>query len=466
MASSNISFNILTKKYTAFTFPATTLFAKFFDPNGSLILNKSTTANPFIGAVGSPATISDSYSLPVDTNSDILQGTYLYYYTETANDLNQTISVVSTLPTEDTVSVGVLYLVFQYMVNVTNYFYKSYTWDPLEEEFVQQGDVFGGIYNYLGSDITCLDFNVSNDCNFYPTGQITATDTTNYGIYNIDDRSIKLYYPNGLSPAPISPYVETTTAASLVVNTLATGLWTAILTTNLQYTQVDGLAIYFQLKKTLTNNVVCNSQLCTVNDALDQITSAYAADVACGSTTPRYAQELTLANAYYTQYQIERSCGNTLAAAAYADKLTALVGRSSSSCSGSCGCSDSNCSCDTSCGCSGHDSAPQWVNNTSSETGYKSYVALLSQTNTENPEAKILENSLGDIDWQWDGNGEYFGYSFNAFPAEKTFVRINLSSNISEIITAYRASSDYIYIKTGGSDNILRDNAFEIRVYN
>jgi len=458
MASSNISFNTLTKKYIGFTFPSTTLYAKFFDPNGNLILNKSTTANPFIAS----GTSSDSYNIPVDTNSDILQGTYLYYYTESPNILNYPISIVSTVPTVG--QPGILYLQLD-EVNGSVYQYLAFIWDSGESEYLEF-DVNGGVYNYLGSDITCLDFNVSNDCNFYPNGQITASDTTNYGDYTISSRSIQLYYPNGLSPAPVSPYVETTTAASLVVNTLATGLWTAILTSNLQHTQDDGLVISYQLKKTLTNNVVCNSQLCSVNDALDQITSAYAADVACGSTTPRYAQELTLANAYYTQYQIERSCGDTLAAAAYADKITALLGRSSSSCSGSCGCSDSSCGCDTSCGCSGHDDAPRWIDNTSSESGYKSYVALISQQGTNDPTVVILENNLGDIDWQYDGNGSYEGYLSNSFPAGKTFVRISSSNNVSQIVTAYRFNNNYIYITTGGTNSILNNNAFEIRVYN
>lgn len=463
--TSYLQFNIPTKKYIGIASTSDTLYAKIFDPAGNLILNKSTT--PFVNS----STQSAEYNLPVDTSANIVQGTYLYYYTTDANILDNTISIVSETPAVG--ETGVLYLVFNGLEGPNNnlYTYTGYIWDG---EIYASYDLLGGVYNYLGSAVTCLEFNVTNDCNFYPNGQITATDTTNYGNYDVDSRSIQLYFPNGLTPAPIAPYIETTTAATLVVNTLATGMWTAILTSDISTTQNDGLVVFYQLKKTLNHNVACNGQLCSVNDALDQITAAYAADVACGSTTPRYAQELTLANAYYTQYQIERSCGDTLAASAYADKITALVGQSHSSCGGSCGCSGSSCSCDTSCGCSGEDTTPQWVNNTSSESGYRSYVALLSQSGTDNPTAIVLENSLGDIVWEYDSPGIYFGNLNNSFPIEKTFVLTPQGGYDTEVLNGgggdpysiYRFNDNSIIVSTSGGDGILNYTPIEIRVYN
>jgi hypothetical protein len=251
-------------------------------------------------------------------------------------------------------------------------------------------------------------------------------------------------------------------------------MWTAILTANLTITQVDGLTIVAVLTKTLNHNVACNSQLCSVNSALDQITAAYAADVACGSTTPRYAQELTLANAYYTQYQIERSCGDTLAADRYADKITSLLGQSSSSCGSSCGCSDSSCSCDTSCGCSGENITPEWVNNTSSESGYKSYVALMSQTGTAAPTAIQLENSLGNIVWTRSSAGIYNGTLSGAFPITKTFVLSILGAGYDTDVLnggggdAYnlvRLNDNVLVLSTTG-DTVLNYSPIEIRVYN
>ena len=407
----NLVFNASTKKYQGVASPSATIYAKVYDPNGNLILDRSTLGNAFITA----STTSAFYNLPLDTSSNILQGVYKFEYSTVAG---------------------------------------------------MGSGVTTANYTYLGVNITCQDFTVTNDCNFYPNGQITATDSTSYGSWTVSSKSIRLYYPNGLNPAPITPFVETTTASTLVVNTLATGMWTAILTANLTITQTDGLVIIAVLTKTLNHNVACNAQLCSVNNAIDQITAAYAADVVCGSTTPRYAQELTLANAYYTQYQIERSCGDTLAADKYADKITSLVGQSSSSCNGSCGCSDSSCSCDTSCGCSGTDSTPEWVNNTSSESGYKSYVALLSQTGTAAPTAIVLENSLGDIVWTRNSIGIYYGTLTGAFQSAKTFARVNPSVNFGTTVSCYRLNDNVILLTSVASDSQLSLNPVEIRVYN
>jgi hypothetical protein len=417
--ATTLSFNVSTKKYQGTTSPSATIYARLYDPAGNLILNKSTLGNAFITG----STTSALYNLPLDTSSNVLQGAYTFEYSTVAG---------------------------------------------------MGSGVTTAIYNYLGVDITCQEFNVTNDCNFYPNGQITATDTTNYGDWTVSSKSIKLYFPNGLSPAPIAPYIETTTASTLVVNTLATGMWTAILTTNLTITQDDGLVVVAVLTKTLNHNVACNSQLCSVNSALDQITAAYAADVACGSTTPRYAQELTLANAYYTQYQIERSCGDTLAAATYAEKITNLVGQTSTSCGGSCGCSDSSCSCDNSCGCSGENITPEWVNNTTSESGYRSYVALMSQTGTAAPTATILENSLGDIVWTRNTTGIYYGTLNGAFPIEKTFtLSIQgggydtevLNGGGGDLYNLVRLNDNQIVLSTTG-DSIFNYSPIEIRVYN
>jgi hypothetical protein len=414
-----LSFNVSTKKYQGTTSPSSTIYAKLYDPAGNLILNKSTTGNAFITA----STTSAIYDLPLDTSSNVLQGAYTFVY-----------GTVAGMGTGTTTTV---------------------------------------VYNYLGVNITCQEFAVTNDCNFYPNGQITATDSTSYGSWTVSSKSIRLYYPNGLNPAPVSPYIETTTASTLVVNSLATGMWTAILTANITITQTDGLVLVAVLTKTLNHNVACNSQLCSVNSALDQITAAYAADVACGSTTPRYAQELTLANAYYTQYQIERSCGDTLAASAYADKITSLVGQTSTSCGDSCGCSGSSCSCDTSCGCSGENITPEWVNNTTSESGYRSYVALMTQRGFSDPTVIILENSLGDINWYRDGIGYYVGELINSFPLEKTFILTPSSGYDSGILNGgggdpyniYRNGDNEIIVSIG-SDGVLDYTPIEIRVYN
>jgi len=406
----NLSFNVSTKKYQGIASPSATIYAKLTDPAGNLILDKSAVGNAFITA----STTSAFYNLPLDTSSNVLLGTYKFEYSAVAG---------------------------------------------------MGSGVTTTLYNYLGVDIVCQDVTVTNDCNFYPNGQITATDSTSYAGWTISSKSLRLYYPNGLTPAPISLYEETITADTLVVNTLATGMWTAIVTKNITKTQTDGLVLIAVLTKTLNHNVACNAQLCSVNDTLDKITRIYAEDVAGGSTTPRYAQELTLANAYYTQYQIERACGDTLAAAAYAEKITALVTGTDTSSNCSCGCGDTSCGCDSSCGCSGDDSTPQWVNNTTSTSGYKSYLVLISQSSTNAPTTIDFENTIGNIVWARTSAGLYTGTLTGAFPNNKTFVRVNPSS-VGGAAIALRSGDNTITISTASADGILSLNPFEIRVYN
>lgn len=406
----NLVFNVSTKKYQGVTSPSATIYAKIYDPNGNLILDKSATGNAFITSSFNSA----FYNLPLDTSSNILQGAYTFVYGTVAG--------------------------------------------------MGSGTTTTAVYTYTGVDITCQDFTVTNDCNFYPNGQITATDSTSYGSWTVSSKSIRLYYPNGLTPAPITPFVETITASTLVVNTLATGMWTAILTANLTKTQADALVISTVLTKTLNHNVACNAQLCSVNDTLDKITKIYANDVASGSTTPRYAQELTLANAYYTQYQIERACGDALAAAVYAEKITALVTGAGATSDCACGCSDSNCNCDSSCGCSGNDSTPQWVDNTSGG-GYKSYVALLTQTGTAAPTATELENTIGSILWARTSAGIYTATLNGAFPSGKTYIAIHPSVIGYEPIVL-RTNDNVITINTSSLDGQMSLNPIEIRVYN
>jgi hypothetical protein len=171
-------------------------------------------------------------------------------------------------------------------------------------------------------------------------------------------------------------------------------MWTAIMDVQLLYTQEDDLVIEYQLKKTLNHNVACVGQLCSINGCIDGMTQAYNSDVACGVTTPRYAKQLTLINAYFSQYQMERACGNTAKANEYLNLMNELVSGtstcscSSGSCSGSCG---SSCSCD-SCG---DDNTPRWINTPGSTT--QSILEQI-QSNITNIEEDIVQLQDEDTD--------------------------------------------------------------------
>ena len=68
--------------------------------------------------------------------------------------------------------------------------------------------------------------------------------------------------------------------------------------------------------------------------------------------------------------------------------------------------------------------------------GYRNYTALLTQTGTDAPVATVLENTLGNITWEYDGVGNYLATSdklFNNIFYASAMSDYNLSDNITAI---------------------------------
>lgn len=485
--ATTLHFNITTKKVKVDQTVSQDLYGIITGPSGVAFVTKNSLGNELIDGDNE----SIYFNLPLDTSNNIVFGTYTIKYGTAVIDPN----------------------------------------DPETYDSVS--------FTYLGADVLTACFTVEHNCDYYPTGLISATDSTYYGNNagtasspEILSRFLYLYYPDGLvNPTPNVNPVEgeqdpiTTGNYTLTVDTLATGMWTAIMDVQLLYTQDDDLIIEYQLKKTLNHNVACVGQLCSINECIDGMTQAFNSDVACGVTTPRYAKQLTLINAYFSQYQMERACGNTAKANEYLNLMNELVGGESScgcsgsgSCSGSCG---SSCSCD-SCG---DDNTPRWINTPGSTTlsvleqmqsditnievdivqlqdedndiwnaiediqgdivsinnaidalqpTYKVYTALLNQTGTSAPTVIVLENTIGSIVWSRVSTGLYKAELTGAFTTSKTHLMIG-SAAVGLAITNYCEINlntvDFINVSTGrvgGSlqDALLLNTPIEIRVYN
>lgn len=114
-----------------------------------------------------------------------------------------------------------------------------------------------------------------------------------------------------------------------------------------------------------------------------------------------------------------------------------------------------------------------WVNNIGTPS-YKVYTALLNQENTDAPTTIILQNTIGNILWSYNGNGNYYGNLTNAFDLNKTFVLISQYSGgaglVVDFIAAEVLDSSTIVITTTTDnvfiDNLLHNVSIEIRVYN
>jgi hypothetical protein len=103
---------------------------------------------------------------------------------------------------------------------------------------------------------------------------------------------------------------------------------------------------------------------------------------------------------------------------------------------------------------------------------YKKYVAIISQTGTNNPTVTVLENTLGNIVWTRQGAGDYTGTLSNAFPANKTFIvhgDDNEFSGGAFKLNIFRDGSSTIRMESHALNESLVDElvevSVEIRVY-
>jgi hypothetical protein len=113
---------------------------------------------------------------------------------------------------------------------------------------------------------------------------------------------------------------------------------------------------------------------------------------------------------------------------------------------------------------------------------YKVYAVLLTQTGTANPVVTIIENTLGIITINRDSTGRYSVNSSGLFTSNKTIVYINTITSSAGPYGGYASisnnSQNTIYIDTTkvigsgggipgtGTDNVLNNTSFEVRVYN
>lgn len=101
---------------------------------------------------------------------------------------------------------------------------------------------------------------------------------------------------------------------------------------------------------------------------------------------------------------------------------------------------------------------------------YKSYVALISQEDTNAPIVTVIQNEIGNIVWSRLQVGSYAGVLSGAFPNNKTFLpKPNQPFNEASVSIG-RFSDNQIsmsaFYEGQAYDNILNNCYIEIRVYN
>lgn len=99
------------------------------------------------------------------------------------------------------------------------------------------------------------------------------------------------------------------------------------------------------------------------------------------------------------------------------------------------------------------------------------YTALLTQSGVDAPVSTVLDNTIGDITFEYASSGEYRIISDGLFTQDKTFFMSQTTSPGTPIFTTmtYQDSST-IYLRTlmsriGYQDGFLLNTPIEIRVY-
>lgn len=123
-----------------------------------------------------------------------------------------------------------------------------------------------------------------------------------------------------------------------------------------------------------------------------------------------------------------------------------------------------------------------YVSGNSITPKYKVYTVLLTQTGTADPVVTIVENTLGTITINRDYVGRYSVNSSGLFTSNKTIVYISTITTQAGPYGGYASisinSQNTIHIDTTkviggggnipgtGTDNVLYNTSFEIKVYN
>jgi hypothetical protein len=96
--------------------------------------------------------------------------------------------------------------------------------------------------------------------------------------------------------------------------------------------------------------------------------------------------------------------------------------------------------------------------------GYKKYVAQITQTGSDDPDAIVLENTLGFVpDWKRAGNGAY-GFDWDGdFVSTKCFIIVQNSID-KPLWFSYGNNYDIDLNTTG--DGYITNASFELRYYN
>jgi hypothetical protein len=376
-------------------------------PTGVAIFTGTTVGSPLINL--SATTNSVWFNLPLDSNGEILNGTYSFTYSLryaiTAGVVNS-VSAPSTFELEFT-QAGRVLVAGDSLVTTANTIAANngtftvstaafdegldnstivVTQTTLVNEALATGtysfDVTraafaGSTYTWNGCNFATPAVTTTYDCESTQFGQIIFSDTSVIPSGQIlVSRSLSGYYPNGLYPEP-ETNPETTTTSSLTFTNLAVGTWTHVLVLNMSVTQDDGLVYTYTVRDTGETLVTCVGTLCGLTPCIESIKDKYYASFVRGQASGLEPAILMILQLYALAKEY-KTCGNTAMYAATVAQLQSVLDNSGEC---SCGCCDES------------QDVPYWVDNSNLDA--TSIIAQLqSEIDALNLQVGGLENAV------------------------------------------------------------------------
>ena len=164
------------------------------------------------------------------------------------------------------------------------------------------------------------------DCN---TGQLTATDTTDYKDAEVLSRTITLTYPTIPGVATPSPVVSTSSilAASIYYSNVN---YSVSLDVEYQHTYADDVVIVYEsIEGVLSKKVICKHNLCKLLECLDSFVTSFALKAGekggSKSISTKEFDTFIILFQYLALFQQYSSCGDIESATKYYDLIAETV---------------------------------------------------------------------------------------------------------------------------------------------
>ncbi len=323
---------------------------KITDPIGNIIHNNINFASPDI--LGSSTLQYSGLPIPLDINSKVIQGKYLFDYSIVTDypiiALNQGAKTFTVLGNRSAAS-GTITVVRSTTGNNATYTLVSAVFGGTNTVFTvsevipsagttgsiqfDQQPVFSATQaNATYSDVippVVIETDVDCFC-----GRLQSTDETNYpSTAIINSRTHKVFYPAALNITPI-----TSSNAIVIVSPIYTNTWTSTITTDLTITNADGSTIDVIITGSEEFVVDCDLSLCQISCCLMALNNRYLNDKTSNPVKAAvYLAQLNRAFQLVELFRLNQQCGNETAAA---NQLTEL--RQVANCTSGCGCSDNS----------------------------------------------------------------------------------------------------------------------------